>query len=315
MRDDDRQPEAARPEISARIGLSGNRLSRAGEHRTETSLADALDHREARLYLTSGGRWLMRTDGPAPDALFDRAAAEALRADLAECVLLGIDAAGRPRLAARLADDLAPADGMALLELRSIALQGLFDPDSEGQLGQAAHLLGWHGRNRFCARCGTRTLAEAAGFRSRCPACGDLVFPRTDPVAIKLVHDGAGRCVLGREPRFPEKFWSCLAGFIEAGETVEDAVRRETMEEAGLPIGRVDYLASQPWPFPGSLMIGCMALATETTIAFDATELEACRWFSRDEVRSMLAGEHPEGFTVPQRIAIAHHLIKAFVDG
>jgi NAD+ diphosphatase len=315
MRDDDRQWDDSRPEISARIGLSGNRLSRDGEHRTEASLAAALGHEEARLYLASGGRWLVRTDGPTPDPLFASAAATELGADLAECVLLGTDAAGRPRLAATLADDLVPAEGISLIDLRSIAVQAMLDPDSEGQLGQAAHLLGWHGRNRFCARCGTATLPDAAGYRRRCPGCGDIVFPRTDPVAIMLVHDGAGRCVLGRQPRFPDKFWSCLAGFIEPGETVEDAVRRETLEEAGLPVSRVDYLASQPWPFPGSLMIGCMALATETAIAFDPTELEACRWFSRDEVRAMLDGTHPDGLAVPHGYAIAHHLIRAFAEG
>lgn len=314
MRDDDHRPDAAQAELSARTGFAGNRLSRDGEHRTDASLAEALAHPAARLFLASGDKWLLRT-GTVADPLFSRTEAEALGASLAGSVLLGTDMAGQPHLAARLADEIAPADGMALVDLRSIAMQGLLDPDSEGQLGQAAHLLGWHARNRFCARCGGETVAEAAGYRRRCPACGDVIFPRTDPVTIMLVHDGEGRCVLGRQPRFPEKFWSCLAGFVEAGETVEDAVRRETLEEAGLAVSRVDYLASQPWPFPGSLMIGCMALAPAAPIVFDATELEACRWFARDEVRAMLAGTHPEGLTVPQRFAIAHHLIKAFADG
>ena len=315
MKDDDHRPDGARAELSAHTGFAGNRLSRDGEHRSDASHGDALAHPTARFYLTSGERWLLRTDTPAHDPLYSRKAAEALGADLSGSILLGTDRAGQPYLAARLADDIAIEDGTALIDLRSIAMQGLLDPDSEGQLGQAAHLLGWHGRNRFCARCGAATHPEAAGYRRRCPACGDVVFPRTDPVTIMLVHDGKGHCVLGRQPRFPDKFWSCLAGFVEAGETVEDAVRRETLEESGLAVSRVDYLASQPWPFPGSLMIGCMALATETTIAFDASELEACRWFPRDEVRAMLAGTHPDGLALPQRFAIAHHLIKAFADG
>ncbi|NDV86228.1 NAD(+) diphosphatase [Aurantimonas aggregata] len=313
MRDDDHRPDAARAELSARTGFAGNRLSRDGEHRTDASLAEALAHPAARLFLASADRWLLRTERP--DPLFSRAEAEALGARLDGCVLLGTDMAGQPHLAARLAEGFEPEDGMVLIDLRSIAMQGLLDTDSEGQIGQAAHLLGWHGRNRFCARCGAETHPEAAGYRRRCSACGDVVFPRTDPVTIMLVHDGEGRCVLGRQPRFPEKFWSCLAGFVEAGETIEDAVRRETAEEAGLAVSRVDYLASQPWPFPGSLMIGCMALAPAGPIVFDATELEACRWFDRDEVRSMLAGTHPEGLSVPQRFAIAHHLIKAFAEG
>ncbi|MEX6508777.1 NAD(+) diphosphatase [Jiella sp. M17.18] len=304
-----------RDEISARTGFAGNRLWRDGEQRTEQSLEAALAHADATLYLTADGKWLCATSGEAPDPAFARAAAEELGAQLPESVLLGFDPSGRPALAAEFGGVPEATDALALVDLRSLAMQGRLDPDVEGQLGQAAHLLGWHRKNRFCGRCGSPTVPEAAGYRRRCTECGDVVFPRTDPVTIMLVHDGNGRCILGRQPRFAEKFWSCLAGFVEPGETVEDAVRRETKEEAGITVGPVSYLASQPWPFPGSLMIGCVGLATSQEITFDGEELEDCRWFDRAEVQAMLEGRHPDGLSLPSRFAIAHHLIKAFADG
>ncbi len=139
-------------------------------------------------------------------------------------------------------------------------------------------------------------------------------FPRTDPVVIMLaVRDG--RCLLGRSPHFPPGWYSTLAGFVEPGETIEDAVRRETFEESGIRIGRVRYHASQPWPFPYSLMIGCHCEALDDTIAFDGSELEDCRWFSRDEVALMLREEHPDGVKCPPSKAIASFLIRAWAEG
>jgi NAD+ diphosphatase len=149
------------------------------------------------------------------------------------------------------------------------------------------------------------------GYRRDCPACGAEHFPRTDPVVIMLAIDGE-RCLLGRQARFAPAMYSCLAGFVEPGETIEDAVRRETAEEAGIAVGRVRYHASQPWPFPSSLMIGCHAEAISRDIVRDEAELEACRWFGRAEVQAMLAGLHPDGLKCPPDIAIAHHLIKAW---
>lgn len=316
MKDDSqRMTIPATPELSGLTGFGGNRLWRDGERRNGDSLAAALAHPDARIFLTHDDQWLCRTtDASAPDPSFAKSESVDLGAKLDDCVLLGFDPAGRPSLAASIDDAPALANDFALIGLRSIALQAFLDPDTEGQLGQAAHLLGWHAKNRFCARCGNSTAAEAAGYRRRCTNCDDVVFPRTDPVTIMLVHDGNGRCVLGRQPHFPENFWSCLAGFVEPGETVEAAVRRETLEESGLAVGTVRYLASQPWPFPGSLMIGCIAHATSRDIDFDAEELEACRWFARDEVQTMLADRHHQGLSVPRRFAIAHHLIKAFAD-
>ncbi|MBP0616424.1 NAD(+) diphosphatase [Jiella mangrovi] len=304
-----------RPEISRNTGFSRNDLRRDGELRTAESLSAALGHPGASLHLTAGEKWLVKTDGPALSAAFSIPEARALGADLDQAILLGFDATDRPVLAA-----IAPLEedaldpGLAAMNLRAIAMEARLDPEIEGRLGQAAHLIQWHGKNRFCGTCGQPMRSAAAGYRRECTACDAVVFPRTDPVTIMLVHDGRDRCILGRQPRFPENFWSCLAGFVEPGETLEDAVRRETMEEAGITVGEVAFHASQPWPFPCNLMIGCLALATSETIHFDVDELEACRWFSRDEVRAMLEERHPDGLLVPKPFAIAHHLIKAFAE-
>ncbi|ALN71979.1 NAD(+) diphosphatase [Aureimonas sp. AU20] len=310
-----------------RLGFAGNRLVRDGETRGEATLEEALAHEDAGLYIQADGLWLARAAGEAVDALFDLPAARAILGETEIEILLGHTAEGQPRLAARLGAERIAAlglegegverrlGGLPMLDLRALAMRAALDADTEGQLAQAAHLLNWHGSARFCGRCGSPTVSDSAGFRRRCTACDHMIFPRTDPVSIMLVHDGAGNCLLGRQPHFPEKMWSCLAGFIEAGETIEDAVRRETFEEAGLMVGAVAYHSSQPWPFPGSLMIGCMAHALTREIHFDGLELEDCRWFSREAVRAMLEERHEEGITLPAPFAIAHHLIRAFCEG
>jgi NAD+ diphosphatase len=200
-----------------------------------------------------------------------------------------------------------------VVDLRSIAVQSLVPADELGILAQSKALLYWHARHRFCANCGAPTTLASAGFRRDCATCGAQTFPRTDPVAIMLVVRG-DRCLLGRQLRFVEGMYSCLAGFIEPGETIEDAVRRETFEEAGVRVGAVRYLASQPWPFPANLMIGCIAEALTDEIILDRQELEDGRWFHRDEVRLMLDKSHPDGLRGPVRMAIAYHLIRSWVE-
>ena len=200
------------------------------------------------------------------------------------------------------------------LDLRSIAVQGVVPPDEMGLLATGKALLHWHSRNRFCAHCGGPTALSCAGFRRDCPACGTQHFPRTDPVVIMLVASGE-RCLLGRQPRFPKGTYSCLAGFLEPGETIEDAVRRETFEEAGVRVGAVRYLASQPWPFPASIMIGCRGEALSEALAIDRAELEDARWFSRADVRLMLERRHPDALVTPPPMAIAHGLIRSWAEG
>jgi NAD+ diphosphatase len=184
-----------------------------------------------------------------------------------------------------------------------------------GMLAQSRAQIDWHRRHQFCSVCGERTVQGRGGHVRQCPGCKAEHFPRTDPVAIMLVSDG-DRCLLGQSRGRLSRTgtYSALAGFIDQGESIEEAVRREVKEEAGVEVGEVRYHSSQPWPFPSSLMIGCHAKALTTDIHKDDEEMTDVRWFSRDEVRLALKGEHPH-LQVPAPIAIAHHLIKAWAEG
>ncbi|MCB1744287.1 MAG: NAD(+) diphosphatase [Gammaproteobacteria bacterium] len=188
--------------------------------------------------------------------------------------------------------------------------------EQAGTLAHAKSLVDWHARHRFCANCGAITEPRNGGKERRCPQCAHHHYPRTDPVVIMVVTDGQ-RCLLGRSRRRPTGRYSALAGFVDQGESIEEAVRREVKEEADIDIGEVRYHSSQPWPFPSSLMIGCIARALSTEIRIDDVELADVRWFSRDEVREAYAqGQSPgEGLRLPGRIAIAHHIIKAWLEG
>ncbi|MHA1189544.1 MAG: NAD(+) diphosphatase, partial [Alphaproteobacteria bacterium] len=199
------------------------------------------------------------------------------------------------------------------VDMRSLAMQGLLCEAALGLLAQARSLLGWHANHPFCARCGNDTAMEQGGVRRRCATCNSLHFPRVDPVVIMLAIDGEN-CLLGRSHNFDAGRYSTLAGFVEPGETIEDAVRRETFEEAGIEIGEVVYFTSQPWPFVSTLMIGCHARALSRDIVLDTDEMDDCRWFSRTEARQIMAGSHSQGITAPPEMAIAYRLIAAFVD-
>ena len=227
-----------------------------------------------------------------------------------ELVLIGRDDRHRLLFAAEIDRESEPACTTSAVDLRSVALQGLLPEPELAQLAQARSLLGWHARNGFCANCGARSMMEDAGYRRHCPACHANHFPRTDPVAIMIVRR-SGRLLLGRQPMFQPGMYSALAGFIEPGETIEDAARREIFEESGIRVGEVRYLSSQPWPFPSSLMIGLIGEALTTDIVIDRDELEDVRWFDAPEVIAMLERRHPDGLTLPSPFAIAHHLVLA----
>ncbi len=178
----------------------------------------------------------------------------------------------------------------------------------------ARSVLDWHARHGFCARCGHPTALAKGGWQRDCSACNAQHFPRVDPVAIMLVECG-GSLLLGRQARFPANSYSALAGFVEPGESIEDAVRREVFEEAGVRVGEVRYVASQPWPFPSQLMIGCLGHADSLDLAIDKSEIEDARWFTRAEVAEALAkGRESASFVPPPPQAIAHHLLQWWLE-
>ncbi|NQV58550.1 MAG: NAD(+) diphosphatase [Alphaproteobacteria bacterium] len=184
-------------------------------------------------------------------------------------------------------------------------------------LAQSRSMLDWHARHGFCSVCGQPSRTGEAGYSRKCSDedCGAMHFPRTDPVTIMMVLDGE-RCLLGRQKIFAPNSYSALAGFMEPGETIEETVRREVFEEAGIRVGDVRYIFSQPWPFPSSLMMGCFGTAETTEINVDTNELEEARWFSRDEVAEMVNNwQDQTKLRMPAPLAIAHQLAQAWLRG
>jgi len=175
----------------------------------------------------------------------------------------------------------------------------------------AKAVLSWHESHGFCAKCGAKSEIAMAGWQRNCPACGTSHFPRTDPVVIMLITHG-NDVLIGRSPGWPQGMYSLLAGFVEPGEPIEAAVRRETMEEAGIKVGAVEYLSSQPWPFPTSLMFGCRGEALSREITVDKNELEDSRWISREEMMQAMSAEHPE-ILPARRGAIAHFILSLWL--
>jgi NAD+ diphosphatase len=307
-----------RPDLGPkpRLGYSASRMERAAERRSDAAAMKALEtDARAGTYVIVGELVVLRKGGEPLDPLFPCAEAQGL-GRATESAFLGL-MDGAPRFAVALdpaAAEVLKANGaLEITDLRSIAVRGLVEAEHLPPLAEGKALLNWHARHRFCANCGAATRPVEAGWRRDCQACRTQHFPRTDPVAIMLPITG-DRCVLGRSHRFQPGMWSCLAGYVEPGEAIEEAVRRETREEAGIVCGRVTYFASQPWPFPTSLMIGCHAEAITHDIVIDRTELADARWFDREEVALMMLRQHPEGFTTPVPVAIAYHIIRAWVE-
>ncbi|HWI89593.1 MAG TPA: NAD(+) diphosphatase [Sphingomicrobium sp.] len=201
---------------------------------------------------------------------------------------------------------LAEPAGMAFSVLPLIAQ---LDAAGAPLFAAAMSLARWHSRHRFCANCGNGTELIRGGWSRSCPSCSAEHFPRVDPVVIMLVeHDG--KVLLGRQPHYPAERYSALAGFVEVGESIENAVAREVKEEAGVDVLDVRYIASQPWPFPSSLMIGCHAHAQSARLTIDANELEDARWFARDDVAQAVSGADGATFLPPPRTAIARTLLE-----
>ncbi|MGR3494413.1 NAD(+) diphosphatase [Citreimonas sp.] len=308
------------------VTFGGSGLDRAAELRADpAALAEAAQDPRARCVLLWRGKPLVE-------------GADALRLSrLAADHPVLIDAPGAPLFLGR--EDGAPVFARDLTEWRpedfdETQLGGFFDPSEQRHPALAADqrfaelrrvmtrlsprdaelaataraLFGWHATHGFCARCGAASDLAQGGWQRVCPACGGHHFPRTDPVVIMLITHG-NSALLGRSHGWPAGLYSCLAGFVEPGETIEAAVRREVFEESGIGVGPVRYLASQPWPFPASLMIGCHGEALDATIRLDPVELDDARWVSREELTDVFAGTRTD--MVPAREgAIAHFLLR-----
>ena len=307
------------PALAPVCAFAGGVLNRAEDLRADSDwIRQALGGRTSRALAFFDGRALMAVD---PELAPRWLTAPEIAPYLAEglpLVFLGLDG-DKPRFAidvSGLAEDKSAAPFAELgkyIDLRSIALQtGGHDL---AELAQAGSLFAWHARHGFCAVCGAPTKMHKAGYARRCksPDCGAEHFPRTDPVVIMLAISG-DRCLIGRQPGFVPGVFSALAGFMEPGESIEEAVRRELDEEAKIAVGAVRYYASQPWPFPSSLMIGCYAEALSEDATPDGVEIEELCWVSRADAAAVLAGATDRGFLIPPPIAIAHQLIRGWVQ-
>lgn len=200
--------------------------------------------------------------------------------------------------------------GSRFSELRAIMTE--LSPRDAELAATARGLISWHARHRFCANCGAPTTIAMAGWQRDCAACGTSHYPRTDPVVIMLITRG-NNVLVGRSPGWPEGMFSLLAGFIEPGETIESAVRREVQEEAGITVGEVSYLVSQPWPFPASLMLACRGEALDDEITIDPEEIEEARWVSREEMMLAFSGDHPE-ISAARHGAIARFVLERWLS-
>ena len=285
------------------LSFTGSRLDRADNLRADPDALAGLMNWRARLLaldgllpgLDEGGRlaWTSLAEAdPAADLVF-------LGLDENKACFAAVPAQGdsTPRLA-----NPALWQVMASLNAEDLALYG-----------GARSLVDWHARHRFCAQCGHATELAKGGWQRNCAGCGAQHFPRTDPVTIMLVEQG-GKLLLGSGKGWGERRYSALAGFVEPGESIEEGVAREVLEEVGVTVlpQNVRYVASQPWPFPSQLMIGCHAQAETADLTIDTTELADARWFTRDEVAASMRGEGP--FDTPPAQAIAHHLLNWWID-
>ncbi|MDO9353006.1 MAG: NAD(+) diphosphatase [Solirubrobacteraceae bacterium] len=324
--------DAARP-----MALTGAGIDRAADRRRRDAdwLATQRDHAGARVVLLGDAGVRAANGGIELVSLADVEAAMALgESDHAnELVLLGVDGDGpifaldedEPREGhrARLIGaggmrGEAPPEALDRIGLR-VAAQTLTHQEG-GLIAYAAAVLNWHRTHRFCSVCSAATLTGEGGMVRTCPTCGTHHHPRTDPVVIMLVTDGADRVLLGRQAVWPARRYSTLAGFVSPGESLEEAVAREVFEEVGVQVGLPSYVSSQPWPFPMSLMLGFHVPWTGGDIAGDDDELEDARWFSRDEVVDATGDdswEEPrpgEGLLLPPRSAIARRLVEGWLD-
>ncbi len=286
------------------VAFAGSKIDRADHVRQSPDAISALMTHRARLLLLQGLDPVIADDG---------ALAWGSLADAdpdADLVFLGLDGERGCFAAVPAAGSVAPPNPGMWAAMAALSGEDL------ATYGGARSMVDWHARHRFCARCGGATKLAKGGWQRNCDACKAEHFPRVDPVTIMLVQH-EDNLLLGRQPRFPAGNYSALAGFVEPGETIEEAVAREVFEEAGVRARAVTYVMSQPWPFPSSLMIGCLAHADDPAVTIDKTELDDARWFTRAEVeeamQAALRGGKGEAFGAPPPFAVAHHLLNWWV--
>jgi NAD+ diphosphatase len=290
------------------VAFAGSNIDRADHIRANPGAIEHLMTAKARLLSLNGLDPVLDEDGGLAWTSLTEADADA------ELLFLGI-ADDRGHFAQ--VPDMLPKAALGMGRAWQ-AMTGLSDTDL-ATYGGARSLAGWHVRHRFCSCCGSPTQVNKGGWQRDCVSenCAMQHFPRVDPVTIMLVEH-EDNILLGRQPQFPPKNYSALAGFVEPGETLEEAVARETFEEAGVVAHDVSYVVSQPWPFPSSLMIGCHAFASSPDIVVDKTELDDARWFSRAEVADAIEasdrGEGGEAFQCPPRFAVANVLMRWWLD-
>jgi NAD+ diphosphatase len=289
----------------AAIAFSGSKIERADHIRTDPERLAALKSPQAQLLLLDGLVPLL------DDANRLRWGGIADAPDGSELVFLGL-------MNSRGAFAVVPQEGNvdpAFAQRATWQAVSLMDADDMAIYGCARSLVDWHARHRFCAKCGAPTALAKGGWQRNCTAetCKAEHFPRVDPVTIMLVEH-EGKLLLGRQPRFPPRRFSALAGFVEPGEAIEEAVAREVLEEAGVKVRDVTYVSSQPWPFPSQLMIGCHAFAESSTLRVDTTELEEAHWFTREEIAAAMAGDENGRLLTPPSVAIAHQLLKWWLE-
>lgn len=295
-------------------------IERAAELRDDAEwLRQKLAQPSTRLIVTWRSQHLLQLSGQ------DAAHAIRLRADglgdLESSIFLGLEEQGAVFVVDLSEHDKPPIslnNGASFADLRRFG--PLLSARDANLLAYARAMVNWHAKHRYCSRCGSHTSSASGGHRRQCvnPDCGHISFPRTDPAIIVLVahpgHDGGPpRCLLGRSSRFPPGVYSTLAGFVEPGESLEQAVHREVFEEAGVKLAALKYITSQPWPFPGALMLGFHAVAQTTEIHRQDGELEDARWFALDEVKNFGEWGDPDGFSLPRRDSIARFLIERWL--
>ncbi|MFN3212609.1 MAG: NAD(+) diphosphatase [Henriciella sp.] len=297
------------------IPLASAPVDRAAHFRTNPEwLAQAKSADNALIFLMQKGQPLLAPNGQ--NLLWLGPEVERLSPQ-GDSIFLGQDKAGAPIFVVNMEPDF---------KLEGSLLQGAGDftdmraaasgltPMEANLASTARSLLEWHRNHPFCSKCGAPSEVTEAGWKRVCPSCGAEHFPRTDPVAIMLaVKDD--KCLLGRQAGWPAGFWSALAGFVEPGETLEQAAARELEEEAGIKAdpASAEYLFCQPWPFPSSLMVGIILEAQTTEVSVERDELEAARWITREEARQVLAGTHPDIYAPPP-MAVAHHILKTWAE-